>query len=449
MKHLICLILTICSVVNVYGQNLDSYNRSCNGMRDWKGMEIEFLTVPDKEDLFYSENPDTIWIKKHKKPKKDKHYKLIYTYRATLNRHLNCYQTPRTFIEGRKFLVKDVVYNHMEVDKNRPNCTRSNLYTLTLCDINNKETIYMKVEIYKNVGIEIKVRNRLSYKANQLKEKTFVNNKTGLEFIVKDFYYHYRPGQSFHEIKNLSFEFENRLLIEDKNEFKDYISLKEYNKRKDEEKAKQLEEKAKQLEEKAQIGCYVINLSSVEEPSSIQKGKITEMRKYANNHFELSFLQVPDKYGKYYRVFILNKYQGTIVIDWRKAYLIEPIGEDFRYSSLINFGKDYDYICKKIDDFDLGVRELSSLAESQELTMIPSKEHINYQLASILDIVLQRYKNLNKLGYYRENSQIKLIIPIKIGSRSYEYTFIYDVNWKWSYPEIRKEWLELKEKLKN
>ena len=416
----------------IAGQNLKDYHKSLR-FADMEGKIITLIEVFEETDMFYGEQPDTIWVKKVKKPKLNKHYTLVFPYKAEKSEEFNDYRTPKTVMEGRTFYVEQISYCDKELDMQKSYVDRYHIYTLKLKDIKTGEILYMKIgknETY--YCLNFKIRDSSVYE--QLKDKMFVDYKTGKRQVIKDCYYSYKSyGASgwslrYRDPVDLEIEFDDNTSITAKYA-ENYITSEQY------EKVK-YEEKIKQMKEDANKGDYKMIVSSLEKPSSniFSKGKIHIDKEigtmtYVDNHIALEITPNEDCF----RFSLKNTSPSNIKINWDEIIFIDEYNQSRR---MIHSGIRY------IDANKPQSPTLVAKSSSINDILVPvhrvyySSISYEWRVLAILDYV-------HVYNHYTEGTQVKIIFPIKEGNNSYEYTITYDVVWKWRYPEIRKQWLEL------
>ena len=143
LSFLLMLISTTLTHIGINAQELKDYRKYAK-FADIKGMEITITALKNEEKMFYAEKPDTIWIKKVKKPRLDKHYKIVHIYKGVKSDNGLDYHTPADAILGRCFWVEDIIYNKKEADVEIPSNFRYDIYTCKLNDKITGEIIYMK-----------------------------------------------------------------------------------------------------------------------------------------------------------------------------------------------------------------------------------------------------------------------------------------------------------------
>lgn len=432
MKNILLSIVSGLFVIfPVTGQNLKDYHNSLR-FSDIQGKEITFIKVFEEADMFYGERPDTIWLKKVKKPTLNKHYTLIFPYKAEKSEQFNDYRTPKHAIEGRTFYVEQISYRDKEVDVQKSYVNRYHIYTLNLKDVKTGESIYMKIDKDETYYVlKFKVRDLSVY--DQLKDKMFVDYKTGKRVIVKDCYYPYESygtsglSLNYRDLVDLKIEFDDNTTITAK--YADnYMTPEQYEK-------VRCEEKRKKLKEDADKGDYKMLASSLEKPSSnkFSKGKLHIDKEvgaltYTDNYIALEI--TPGE--ECFRFSLKNTSSNSIKINWDDIIFVDEYSQSRK---MIHSGIRY------IDANKPQQPTLIARSSSINDALVPVHRlyysSINYKWS-----VLAILNYVHVYNHYKEGTQVKLILPIEVGNNSYEYTITYDVVWQWRYPEIREQWLE-------
>ncbi len=170
----------------------------------------------------------------------------------------------------------------------------------------------------------------------------------------------------------------------------------------------------------SEMGYYEISLVKVEKPTGKNIGKSTLS---ANGIYEDNVISI--KWSEDRQIFnfnLKNLTAGMMKVVWDEALIVNFEGFTER---VIHKGTDLD-----------------ALKQSQLPSLIPSKA----QLADFF--WSERYYGGNRLVYgyggtkYKEENngkRMSLILPVLVGNVSYVYTFIFEMNWKWSHPELREQ----------
>ena len=170
----------------------------------------------------------------------------------------------------------------------------------------------------------------------------------------------------------------------------------------------------------SEFGNYEITLKKVEKPvgKNIGKSTLTNDGIYEDNIISIKWKE--DR--QIFNFSLKNMTSGMMKVVWDEALIVNFDGFTER---VIHKGAD-----------------LNALKQSQQPSLIPSKA----QLADFF--WSERYYGGNRLldGYggskYKEENngkRMSLILPVQVGNVSYIYTFIFEMNWKWSYPELREQ----------
>jgi hypothetical protein len=392
------------------------------------GKELTIINTYDEREMFYPEVPDTIWIKKVKKPKLDKHYTLSYIYKATQDAK---WETPSQYVDGRTFLIKNIVYNEKEPGVGKSE-NRYYVYTLSLEDVSTGENIQMKID-RNDEHYVLKFRVRNLDILNQLKGKSFVESKTGKHVVVKDCYYEYKSYSSgwslrYSSAPNLEIEFEDGTSTFAKYATT-YLPPAEYEKQK-------REEELKALKRDAERGQWKIVYKNATKPQSSKftTGKITyndylNLITYVDNHITLMLTAEEENFS----FELKNTSSSTLTIDWDEIIFVNAESESQR---VVHSGIKYR---------DKNNPQQPSLVAKNSVLkdiLIPT-DRIKWMTDEWWVGPILNWRSTP--GYYN-GKQVQLIFPIKINGVSYEYTFVFDLVWKWTYPEAREKWLQMQSK---
>lgn len=177
----------------------------------------------------------------------------------------------------------------------------------------------------------------------------------------------------------------------------------------------------KRLEEaKKNAGHYYFELTSVDKPKSqnVKRGKITDGDAYEDNIITIVWREEKQLF-----FFALeNKTDNSIRIIWDECIIT-------------NFDGYTERVLHKGADLD-------ALKQSQQPSIIPSK-------AKLLDFFCsEQYFGARQLeaGYGGNNyneafdgKQMRLTLPLQVGTITYTYTFTVTMKWAWDYPELREQ----------
>lgn len=341
---------------------------------------------------------DTIWIKKVKKPKLDKHFRMGYVRAKSLG----------IDVVGKTYQIKDVQFS----ESNRS-------FTLILED-STKGITYMKMwdtTTDRDLGFQIRDAEVI----NQLKGKVFVDAKSGNYEVVADcYYYHISSVYLLHQ--QVKFESGQTVPVPYNTQMFNYLSPTGYKKL------------------RAETGSYKMVLSDVVKPASgeFSKGKSsydenTNIISYVDNY--VAFKIIPGESSFEFELKNISK--STLGIDWDDIIYIDVKSESQR---VIHSGVKY----KEANNPQQPslVAKNSSIKDSLVPTNLISWAawKNEWEIRSLL--------NQSKIRGYYEGKQVQLVFPIRINDVSYEYTFVFDLVWKWSYPQEREKWLRLQEENK-
>lgn len=430
LSSLLLLFLIGFTNIELYAQELkDLYKFKSIQFENIKGMEITITNLEHEKSTFYNEIPDTIWIKKVKNPRLNKHYKLIHIYKGVELQNGLGYYTPNYAILERTFLVEDIKYNETETDIENPSNIRFNIFTCKLKDTTTGEVIYMKIQKTDfKISLRFKARDISLYNNIVSKKFVLINSTVGNPIEVKDCYYDFRYLWT-----NRSIEIETtKGNIIYQSQFNSYITPEAYEQLQQEKERKKIEEQWKQIEKEAQQGSYKMNILSVKKPNSnkFTKGELVKTDDgmvYTDNHISLIIIPQDDRFF----FSINNKSQGNIEIEWDK---IIYINENNHSSRVIHSGIKY------ADKNSPQVPSLVAPKTSITDVIIPvdniylSSVSYEWRISSLL-------RNGKTNGSY-DGKNVKINLPIKINGVSYEYSIIYNLVWEWKNPNTREKWLE-------
>jgi hypothetical protein len=420
LKLFFLFTLSLVFVQVSYSQNLSSYTGTLRFGRDFVGKEITIVDSPDEQNMFFYEIPDTIWIKKVKKPKLHKHYELSYVYKA---KHQNDYWTPAKYVVGRTFIVQDAIEEE--------NIINRKTYTLKLQDKTTGERIRMKFyDINSHYVLHLKVHCGGLY--DELIGKTFVNKKSGKEVVVKDCFYEYKSQGGGWTVlcdgkQHLKLQFADNS-VEYAKSCDSYLPPEEY-------ETYKRAEALKELKRKAETGEWKIVYRNAIKPMSAKfsKGKISyndylNSLSYIDNHIELKL--IPQE--KNLSVELKNISGNTITIVWDEIIFVN---EDSESQRVIHSGIKYNERNNP--------QQPSLIAKNTVLkdALIP----VNRIKWMTDEWYVGPILNWRHTPRYYNGKQVQLIFPIKTNGVSYEYTFVFDLVWEWTYPQEREKWIQLME----
>ncbi len=430
LSALLLLFLIVLTNIELCAQDLkDLYKFKSIQFENIKGMEITITDLENEKRTFYKEIPDTIWIKKVKNPRLNKHYKLIHIYEGVEFPNGLGYFTPADAILGRTFLVEDISYNEMEPDIETPSNIRFNIYTCKLKDTTTGEIILMKTKKTDlNTSLEFKARDIALCNNIIGKKYVLTQSTTGTPIEIKDCYYDFSYLWIARDLVIETVDGNTIYQIQ----FRDYITPEAYEQLRQENERKRTEEKWKLIEKNAKQGHYKMLISSVKKPNSSKftKGELVKTDDgivYTDNHISLIIIPQDDRFF----FSINNKSQSNIEIDWDR---IIYINENNHSSRVIHSGIKY------ADKNSPQVPSLVAPKTSITDAIIPA-DNIYLSTVSYEWRILSLLKNGKTNGSYN-GQNVKINLPIKINGVSYEYLIEYDITWQWDNPETRKIWLE-------
>lgn len=177
---------------------------------------------------------------------------------------------------------------------------------------------------------------------------------------------------------------------------------------------------AAQLEAKKNAGKYHFELTKVEKKQNAnsKKGIITKGHLYEDNIISINW--DADEYDMRFNFVLKNMTNNTIRLLWDEALIVNFDGFTER---VIHKGAD-----------------LEALQKAQQPAIIPS-------LAQLADFYCsEKYVGGRKLlggycgynnGGVNDGKEMRLILPIQIGTSTYTYSFTFSLKWEWAYPELR------------
>ena len=429
LSTLLLLFLIGLTNIELYAQDLkDLYKFKSIQFENLKGMEITITDLENEKSTFYNEIPDTVWIKKVKNPRLNKHYKLIHIYEGIEFQNGLGYYTPANAILGRTFFVDDITYNEMEPDVENPSNTRFNILTCKLKDTTTGEIILMKIQ-KTDLSTSLKFMARDIALCNNIIGKKYVltQSKTGIPIEIKDCYYDF---SHLWTARHLEIETVDGNIIY-QIQFGGYITLEAYEQLRQENERKRIEESWKQIEKEAQQGSYKMYISSVRKPKSSKftKGELVKTddgMAYTDNQILLIIIPQDDRFF----FSINNRSQGNIEIEWDK---IIYINENNHSSRVIHSGIKY------TDRNSPQVPSLVAPKTSISDAIIPTD---NIYLNSSYEWRISSLLRNGKVKGSYDGQNVKINLPIKIDGISYEYSIIYDLVWEWKNPTARDKWLK-------
>ena len=393
---------------------------------------------------FYWEVPDTIWIKKVKKPVLNKHYRLqIKPYHCEESR--SGQDTPASYLHNQKFEVLNVEQKEdSNLESWNGHYTAITTITLHLQSISNGDRLFWELKhIARNYADNTGDNGGIDIVVDRLSDLAY----NRLPF--KDCYYAAARVASVDEYKPLHFdsaEYTISTTFYYKPEIRSTVYLlgtingaspvklqdKDLNVISNDAYSQRVEERQKYL---ANAGHYSAQLTHVQKPanSKIQRGKITteeleDRYIYMDNYLSLAMGALEKNI-----VFVLqNKTDYSMKILWDEASFIKPGGSAQRV-------------------IHNGVR-FAEKSQPQAPSIVPGHASLNdavvpvdnvrySSVASdwIIDPLLPKMKTN---GTYAPNTTFSLLLPIQISGVTNEYTFTFTLTWVYDNPSIREEYLK-------
>ncbi len=167
-------------------------------------------------------------------------------------------------------------------------------------------------------------------------------------------------------------------------------------------------------------GHYDFSLTKVDKPKSqnVRKGTLTKNDIYEDNIISIKWHEE----SMLFNFNLKNITSNTMKVIWDEALIVNFDGFTER---VLHKGAD-----------------LEALQKSQQPAIIPSQ-------AQIADFFWsEKYFGGRRLiagygggnnGGINEGKQMKLILPVQVGSVTYTYTFTFTLKWVWDYPELREQ----------
>ena len=376
--------------------------------------EVELL-----KDVYW-EVPDTIWIKKVRRPKLGKHYSLIYVYKG---KGYDTDKAPKEEVINKQYKV-------LNFDEDASSSLGAAEIKLSLLRLDTQEQI--KIDSYSDVSFIIdnlskKYKNNIVGKVfYQLKDNSLdVHNPQNYEKVICtdcNFVYHHGSYSTYTGLyailsSGYLFHVNNRKSAHILNETEFYALQKE------------------NIQKLISDGEYKMFIRNVRKNNQILKkgyvkDTITNSTIIKESNLKISI--TPNE--EYFSIVIENKSKKSIKLDWNEVVFVD---ENNKSQLVIHNGVKY---------VDANKPQLASVIAPNSILddiVIPtsrlycSSYDYEWTILSILDYV---YKN----GKYPVGTQVKLLIPLTINNVRNEYTFTYDVIWKYKNPEIRAKYLHYK-----
>lgn len=176
------------------------------------------------------------------------------------------------------------------------------------------------------------------------------------------------------------------------------------------------------LQEKRNAGDYHFELTKVEKPrnQNVKKGRITNNAIYEDNIISIKW----DAHEYYMRFdFMLkNMTNSTMRLLWDETIIVNFDGFTER---VLHKGAD-----------------IEALQKSQQPAIIPALAQLSDFFCSEKYFGDKRlkggYGGYNN-GGVNDGKEMRLMLPVQVGSTTYTYTFTFTLKWKWKYPELREQ----------
>lgn len=374
--------------------------------------------------------PDTIWIKKVKKPKLGKHYTITYHYMTKDGDKT----TPKDVIYDRPWIIKG---SHKTTIKDKKYPYLSSLSTdafyLLLEDVQTGIIVGWNYKAGKEYSKDIDIENvsKSHLYSQQIKKHSFyrrILNSSSFEQIpVGDVSVTLKSKKSNAELSV------DNILVVDGTKYRVVSSSSVMNLYTE-------EGKEKELAVMRGMGHYNIALSKVVKPQNaqIRYGKMTTVTdqdksvtkySYVDNFISIIWLATDIGFN-----FILeNKSGNSLKVEWDESSYIDMNNSPSRV-------------------FHNGVKYVDR-DKSQPATVVPNETTLeDFVLPSNLtDYKEKAFYSTDKEwisdpliknpDVYREDlvgKTVKVLLPISVKGVINEYTYIFKIDWVWTYPELRE-----------
>lgn len=176
----------------------------------------------------------------------------------------------------------------------------------------------------------------------------------------------------------------------------------------------------KHLQAAREMGHYNIKLVKAEKPAGRNVGKSTLTENGVYEDIIISIKWSEDR--QIFNFNLKNMTNSMMKVLWDEALIV-------------NFDGFTERVLHKGADLD-------ALKQSQQPSLIPSKAQLADYFWS------ERYYGGNRLVYgyggtkYNEENdgkRMKIILPVQVGNITYSYTFIFEMKWEWTLPELREQ----------
>lgn len=382
------------------------------------GDTITITEVKLLKDVYW-EIPDTIWIKKVRRPKLGKHYSLIYVFKG---KGYSTDKAPKEAVINKRFKV-------LNFSEDAPSSLGAAGIRLSLLHLDTQEQI--KIDSHSDVSFAI---DNLSNKYKddivgkvfyQLKDNSLdMSNPQSYKKEVCtdcDFVYHHGAYSTYTGLYAIlssghSFHVNSRKSVHILSEAEFYALKEEY------------------IQKIISEGEYKMFISDVRKNNQILKKGFVKDSITNSTIIKESTLKIsitPTK--EYFGITIENQSEKSIKLDWNEIVFVD---ENNNSQSVTHKGVKY---------VDANKPQLASVIAPNSILddiVVPtsrlycSSYDYEWTILTILDYV-------HKNGKYPVGTQVKLLIPLTINNVRNEYTFTYDVIWKYKNPEIRTEYLRM------
>lgn len=373
--------------------------------------EVELL-----KDVYWG-IPDTIWIKKVRRPKLGKHYSLIYVYKG---KGYSTDKAPKEEVINKQYKV-------LNFSEDSSSSLGAAGIRLNLLRLDTQE----QIKIYSHSDVSFVINNlSKKYKDNivgkvfyQLKDNSLdVHNPRNYKKVICtdcNFVYHHGPYSTYTGLyailsSGYLFHVNNRKNEHVLNET-EFYALQEEN-----------------IQNLISEGEYKMFISNVRKNNQILKKGFSKDSITNSTTIEESNLKIlitPTK--EYFSITIENQSKKSIKLDWNEIVFVD---ENNNSQSVTHKGVKYvDANKPKLVSVIAPNSVLDDIVIPNSRLYCSSYDN-EWTILAILNYV-------HKNGKYPVGTQVKLIIPLTINNVRNEYIFTYDVVWKYKNPEIRAKYL--------
>lgn len=379
------------------------------------------ITITEVELLkdVYWEIPDTIWIKKVRRPKLGKHYSLIRVYKGE---GYSEDKAPKNEVINKRYKLLSFSEDTVALGAAG--------IRLGLLRIDTQEQI--KIDSYSDVSFIIddlskKYRGDILGKVfYQLKDKSLDahDSKNYMKVVCTDCHFIYHHG-SYSTYTGLYVVLSSGYMFHVNNR-KDAHVLSE-----DEFHILQEGNIQKLISE----GEYKMYISNVRNNNKIlKKGFVTDSVTNSSIIKEPNLKISITPTEEYFSIIIENKSEKSIKLDWNEVVFVD---ENNNSQSVTHNGVKY---------IDANKPKLPSVIAPNSVLddiIVPTSRlycsNFDYEW-----MVLPILNYVHKNGKYPVGTKVKLLIPLTINNIRNEYIFTYDIIWKYKNPDIRIKYLNAK-----